>query len=85
MDFEGWAAAILDDFNALTGFPLAHEWQGANGQLAAGMRLVPKIPFVAGGEFSVENLCAPDSVRAMRLRGSIAVQIRDVATVEQLE
>jgi hypothetical protein len=77
-DFEGWAAAILGDFNALTGFSLAHEWQSASGQLAAGMRLVPKIPFIAGGEFSVQNLYALDSVKAMRLRGSIAVQMRDV-------
>jgi hypothetical protein len=26
-DIEHWAKAILADYNVLTGFPLAHEWQ----------------------------------------------------------
>jgi hypothetical protein len=73
-DFDGWAFSVLSNFNVLTGFPLGHEWQRSNGRLASGMRLVPKIPFVLGGKFSVQNLHALDSVTAMRMRGSIAVQ-----------
>jgi hypothetical protein len=77
-NLEEWARSILCDYDLLTGYPLAHEWQRANGQIADGMRLVPKIPFVLGGKFSVQNLYPIDATKAMRLRGSIAVQIRDL-------
>ena len=42
-----------------------------------GERLVPKVPFVLGGEFDVSNLHPLDSVKAMRFYGNLAVQIRD--------
>jgi hypothetical protein len=75
-DVEGWASALLDDFEGLTGQPLAHEWQKANRPLALGERLVPVTPFVLGGEFSIENLRAmEDAVAAMRVRGDVAVQL----------
>ena len=77
-NFEGWADVILSNYRFLTGYPLAHEWQRANGKIASGVRLVPKRPFVAGGEFSLQNLYPLDAVAAMRLRASIAVQIRDL-------
>lgn len=75
---EGWASRILTDFNVLTGYPLAHEWQQLHGPIAEGERLVPRVPFVAGGEFSLENLVAVNSVEAMRYRGFLATQIRDL-------
>ena len=76
-DLEGWAEMIFRDYRVLTGYPLAHEWQRANGALASGLRLVPKIPFVTGGKFELQNLYPLEAVTAMRLRASIAVQIRD--------
>jgi hypothetical protein len=69
---------ILDDYEVLTGYPLAAEWQALNGRLPARQRLVPKVPFVAGGEFEIGNLYALDSVEGMCLRASLAVQIRDL-------
>lgn len=75
---EGWAALLLADYEMLTGFPLAHEWQEANGPLPPGSRLVPTVPFVLGGEFSVRNLHLLDAVTGMRLRADIALQIRDL-------
>ena len=77
-DLEGWAQAILSDYDILTGYPLAHVWQQSKGILAAGVRLVPKVPFVTGGEFVIDNLIAIESVKAMRLRANLAVQIRDL-------
>ena len=77
-DIEGWAGAVLDGYDVMTGFPLAHEWQVRNGSLRPGRRLVPKVPFVLGGEFSVDNLYDGDSVEAMRYRGQLASQIRDL-------
>ncbi|KGC03820.1 MULTISPECIES: SMI1/KNR4 family protein [Burkholderia] len=77
-DLEGWAKLILDDYEYRTGYPLAHEWQQSGGKLMPGMRLVPKTPFVVGGHFAVENLCAMNAVKAMQLRASLAVQIKEL-------
>lgn len=70
-----WSEAILNDFNFLTGYSLAHEWQAVYGKIPAGQRLVPKTPFILGGDFSLENLHLQSSVAAMRYRASIAIQI----------
>jgi hypothetical protein len=75
---ESWADAILGNYKFMTGYPLCHEWQRINGPLRPGARLVPKIPFVMGGKFSSENLYQLDRVKALQLRGSIAVQIKDL-------
>ncbi|MEF3062309.1 SMI1/KNR4 family protein [Ralstonia solanacearum] len=84
-DIERWAELILNDYEVLTGYPLAHEWQLANGKLTTGMRLVPKVPFVLGGRFAVDNLYPLDSVGAMRLRASLATQIRDLPDGAQIK
>jgi hypothetical protein len=75
---DEWAEAILRDYRVLTGHQLAHQWQQLHGAIAPGFRLVPKVPFVAGGKFEIGNLYLLDAVKAMRLRASFAVQIRDL-------
>ncbi|HEX4729144.1 MAG TPA: hypothetical protein VH298_15170 [Jatrophihabitans sp.] len=75
---EGWADAVLADYQFQTGYPLAHQWQQQHGALPAGQRLLPKRPFVLGGKYEVDNLYAMDAARGMRLRGELAVQIRDL-------
>jgi hypothetical protein len=75
---DSWAKLILDEYQILTGQPLAHDWQARFGRLPAGHRLMPKVPFVLGGQFEVENVFALEATRGMRLRGELAVQIRDL-------
>jgi hypothetical protein len=75
---EEWANRLLNEFDSLTGYPLAHAWQQQHGALQAGYRLIPKQPFVLGGEYEIDNLYALGSVKAMKLRASIATQIRDL-------
>lgn len=84
-DLEHWANAILTDYEVLTGYPLAHEWQSVNGRLPAGSRLVPKVPFVLGGEFSVSNLYLLDARESMRMRAGLAIQIRDLPDGSQIQ
>lgn len=84
-DLESWAEALLSDYEVLTGYPLAHQWQARHGPLPSGKRLVPKLPFVVGGEFSIENLYLLDAVKGMQLRGSIATQIRDLPDGAELK
>lgn len=75
---EGWAAAILENYRVLTAHPLAHDWQERNGVIPAFKRLSPKMPFVCGGSYTLDNLYLADSVEAMRFRGYLATQIRDL-------
>ena len=76
-DIGGWAQAIVNDYEALTGYPLAHQWQIKNGQIPAGKRLLPKLPFILGGEFEIDNLYLADAVKGMISRANIANQIKD--------
>lgn len=75
---EEWAQRILDEPNLTTGYPLAKEWQRENGALDEGCRLVAKIPFVLGGKYERSNFYAGDSIEAMRFRGDLARQIKDL-------
>lgn len=72
---EDWACRILVDYEYLTGYPLARDWQAANRPLHPGERLVPKTPFALGGEYNTANLYAMNATKAMELRGDIYRQI----------
>ena len=82
---EAWASRVLADYSMLTGYPLAHDWQMAHGPLALGFRLVPRIPFVLGGEFTVANLVPMRDDKAMRARAGVAVQIKGLPDGTQVE
>jgi hypothetical protein len=82
---EDWADQLLSDYEMLTGFPLAHRWQQANGPIPAGQRLVPKIPFVLGGDFEISNVYLVDAREGMRTRSELAVQIRDLPDGAQVQ
>jgi hypothetical protein len=73
---EDFVDQLLDDYNYLTGYPLAKEWQDLHGQLKPGQRLVPIQPFVLGGEFNVENLRVMRDHEAMMSRSALAHQLR---------
>jgi hypothetical protein len=56
-DLEAWAATLLLDYANETGWPLAHAWQTEQARvLAWNERLVPRQPFVLGGEYETSNL-----------------------------
>jgi hypothetical protein len=77
-DIGGWIDAVLSDYRSLTGYSLAHAWQSQHGPLSASKRLLPKIPFVLGGSYDISNLFEEDAVQGMKVRGNVAVQIRDL-------
>lgn len=77
-DIDMWASAIIDDYEILTGFSLAHAWQKQHGELTINTRLLPKIPFVMGGEFALNNLYLSDAVVGMKLRADMAKQIKNL-------
>lgn len=73
-----WCSLILKDYEFLTGYTLAHAWQKKNGKIPIGYRLIPKIPFVLGGGFEVDNLYMERSQVALNARANIALQIKDL-------
>jgi hypothetical protein len=75
---DAWANDVITDHNFRTGFSLAHSWQVQNAPLQPGRRLIPKVPFVLGGKYEVNNLHSLDEVNGMLFRASIANQIRDL-------
>lgn len=81
---EEWAVVILDDIDVRTGFPLAQAWVKEHGPLSPSERLLPRVPFVCGGEFRTENLYAHSDLDGMRARASIANQIRNLPENSQI-
>jgi hypothetical protein len=72
-----WVERVLENHEEETGYPLGHAWQSQNGPIPVGQRLCPRVPFVCGGEFTVENFVALDEVRGMLFHADLAKQIRD--------
>lgn len=68
-----------------TGYPLASEWQALHGPLPEGKRLLPKIPFVLGGAYDVDNLYAADALAGMKFRADIWKQLRDLPEGAKVE
>ncbi|MBL8189742.1 MAG: SMI1/KNR4 family protein [Acidobacteria bacterium] len=84
-DIEEWAEIILADYDYQTGYSLAHQWQAKNGTLREGKRLLPKIPFILGGAYEVENLYAGDTLEGIYLRAGIWRQIHELPDGAQIE
>lgn len=80
---EGWAQAILEDGDHLTGEPLVHDWQQVHGRLSLRTRLLAKQPFIAGGAFEVDNLVEVTDAERMRLGGVLATHVRELADGER--
>jgi hypothetical protein len=72
-----WSERMLTEFNLHTGYPVAHEWQSLYGGIAPGWRLLPKAPFVPGGNPLAENFYECEVVTGMRMRGHRARQLAD--------
>jgi hypothetical protein len=75
---EAWADLVLSDYSVQTGWQLAHDWQALHGPLPFGKRLMPKMPFILGGEYTLDNLYAGHPLEGMTFKGDLAMQIRDL-------
>ncbi len=75
---EGWARRVLSHYHVDTGWTLASKWQQEKGSLCPGYRLMPKIPFFLGGQYSLDNLWEGEAVEGMRFKASLAIQTRNI-------
>ena len=76
-DLNEWAQIILDDYDYWTGYSLGNQWQSTHRTLQYDERLIPKTPFVLGGEYEVNNLTAVKCQKGMKFRADLAVRILD--------
>jgi hypothetical protein len=79
-----WMDKVVADCDFMTGKSLAFQWKERRGLLPKGQRLIPKIPFVCGGEFHIDNLYPMEQCKGMQFRGSFAKQIANVKDGEQI-
>jgi len=85
LSLQEWASMLLLDYNQMTGFRLAHEWQVRHGPLHPRHRLMARTPFVLGGEYSLTNLVALDSLQLMKNLGNLARQIHALPDGSRIE
>lgn len=83
--FEEWSALVLTDYNYWTGYQIAHEWQKNNGILDINERLAPKIPFVLGGEYKIENITKTGLIDSLKFRSNLASQILNLPDGAQIK
>ena len=83
--FNEWTELIVSEYRQYTGYQLMHEWQEKNGSIAQGNRLCPKLPFVLGGQYEIDNLYSIPALEGMLLRADIAVQIRDLPDGSEIQ
>ncbi|MFG3002164.1 SMI1/KNR4 family protein [Streptomyces sp. NPDC048340] len=84
-DVASWQDGVIADWNYVTGYSVGHEWQMRNGPLPPGHRLVPKIPFSVGGEFSFDNMIPVEAAAALRYWGGFALAISESRDGDQFK
>ena len=82
--FEEWAKKILEDYDYLTGYSIAHEWQVKNGSLNKNIRLFPEIPFILGGEYNINNLKEIEQMNGIKKKFELYKQIKDMHDGEKV-
>lgn len=81
---DKWAELILSDYDYQTGYAIAHKWQQKFGKLGYEERLIPKIPFVLGGDYEIDNLFKMDTLDSMLYRANISNQLKDIKDGEEI-
>ena len=76
---EDWAKWLLSDLDFVTGRPLAEAWVRCHGPLPDGVRLLPRVPLVLGGDFGIDNMVAVQDFTGMKSRSELANQLRGLS------
>lgn len=73
-NFATWVEVLLGDCEYLTGYPISETWKSGH-LLPYSHRLAPKLPFIVGGDYSVDNLYACESPIYLQIGAAIARQV----------
>lgn len=82
--FKEWLTIMENDSDYYTGYPYLHRWKSSY-QLRDGERLCPKIPFIIGGEYGIENFYTSGFPDYIRVNSSIAKQIFDLPDGQEIK
>ena len=84
-DLDGWLARVRADPAGAAPLWMHEEWEATHGALSTQNHLAPRVPYVLGGEYSLDNVRDLDSVTDLRLRATLATRIRDLPDGASIE
>jgi hypothetical protein len=82
---EEWASLILYDPNLYLNTAIMMEWVKEFGSVPAGFRLAPKIPFILGGEYCLDNIALLAENDLAVFRSQLASQIKNLPDGANIE
>lgn len=80
-----WAKVLLSDYDYITGWSLAKTWQTFNGEIKNGFRLFPKIPFLLGGKFEINNLYEANIEEGLSSRLNLYEQTKNLKDGQEID
>lgn len=84
-DFDKWLKVLGSDLDYLTGETFSKRWGSKEGLLEYGYRLCPKMPFVIGGQYEVENFYSQPFPNYLDINANIANQIKNLPEGAQVK
>lgn len=83
--FRDWISIMAEDLDYYTGIKVAEVWYSKKTNMDYNQRLCPKIPFVAGGEYNIDNLYAETFPRFIEVNANIAKQVYNLPDGTKVE
>lgn len=82
---ETFAETLLSDYNFYTGYSLAKEWQTYYGEIMFDEMLIPKIPFILGGEYKVANLEKSTVLNGLKKKINLYRNLKELCDGEKVQ
>lgn len=82
--FKSWLDFMMSDIEYYTGMTYEREWKERH-QIADNQRLQPKIPFVIGGNYKIDNFYVNDYPAYLSYNADIAKQIFTIKDGEKVK
>lgn len=77
-DLQSWARDTQNNPDEIVGENFLKEWEKVNGPLPEGHRLTPKMPFIFGGSYELDNIVSLPFPDILRFRADIVRQTHDL-------
>jgi len=76
--FDDLLEVIYHNLSYYSGMELIAEWVKRNNKFTASDRFTPKIPFVLGGDYTIDNIYSMNSILNIRYNANIAKQVHNI-------
>lgn len=84
-DFIEFVNKIVQDYNYYSAHSLAQQWQSIHGKIDFDSVLMPKIPFVLGGEYTLDNLYLVNIYDAIEFKIYLNRKIKNLEDGEKIK